>query len=134
MATRSYIGIRNTDDSVEYIYCHFDGYPSHNGKILVEHYNELDKVKALIALGDLSRLGKEIGSKQNFNDYSSQNQDWCLAYSRDRGENNTSARSDRFSHVVKDDNVDYAYIFSDGKWECYDTYAPESNFNLYSMG
>ena len=134
MATRSYIGIRNTDDSVEYIYCHYDGYPSHNGKLLVEHYNELDKVKALIALGDLSRLGKEIGSKQNFNDYSSQNQDWCLAYSRDRGENNTSARSDSFRQVVKDDNVDYVYIFDGDYWECYDTYAPELNFDLYNMG
>ena len=27
MATRSNIGILNTDGSVYYIYCHYDGYP-----------------------------------------------------------------------------------------------------------
>ena len=134
MATRSYIGIRNSDDSVEYIYCHCDGYPSHNGRILTEHYNELDKVKALVALGDLSRLGREIGGKQDFNDRYSQNEDWCLAYGRDRGENNTSARSDRFKRVVTDENVDYVYVFDGECWVCFDTYAPELNFNLYNMG
>lgn len=133
MATRSYIGIRNSDDSVEYIYCHFDGYPAHNGKLLAEHYSELGKVKELIALGDLSKLGKEIGEKQDFNDRYSQNEDWCLAYGRDRGENNVSARSDKFKQVVADQNVDYVYVFDGDYWECFNTYAPEKIINLYQM-
>jgi hypothetical protein len=53
MATRSYIGVRNTDASVDYIYCHFDGYPEHNGKILTEHYSNASRVRALLELGDL---------------------------------------------------------------------------------
>lgn len=133
MATRSYIGIRNSDDSVEYIYCHFDGYPAHNGKLLAEHYSELGKVKELIALGDLSKLGKEIGEKQDFNDRYSQNEDWCLAYGRDRGENNVSARSDKFKQVVADQNVDYVYVFDGDYWECFNTYDPEKIINLYQM-
>ena len=39
MATRSNIGIVNEDDSITAIYCHWDGYPEHNGKILLNHYN-----------------------------------------------------------------------------------------------
>ena len=35
MGTRSRIGIRNADDSVDSIYCHWDGYPDHNGRLLV---------------------------------------------------------------------------------------------------
>ena len=122
MATRSYIGIRNTDDSVDYIYCHYDGYPSHNGSILTQHYDTYNKVKALIELGDLSILGPEIGEKQNFNTPSTHNKSWCLAYGRDRNEPNTSAKNSRYSELIKDQNVDYVYVFDGDYWECFDTY------------
>lgn len=122
MATRSYIGIRNTDDSVDYIYCHYDGYPSHNGAILTQHYDTYDKVKALLVLGDLSILGEEIGEKQDFNDRSTHNNKWCLAYGRDRNEPNTSAKNSRYSELIKDQNVDYVYVFDGDYWECLDTY------------
>jgi hypothetical protein len=124
MATRSFIGIRNTDDSVDYIYCHYDGYPSHNGVILTEHYKTIDKVKALLALGDLSILGEEIGEKQDFNDRSTHNEKWCLAYGRDRGEPNTGAKNDKYGEIINDKGVDYAYIFDGDYWECFDTYGP----------
>jgi hypothetical protein len=124
MATRSYIGIRNTDDSVDYIYCHFDGYPHHNGIILTEYYNTVDKVKALMELGDLSILGPEIGEKQVFNLPSTHNKSWCLAYGRDRNEPNTGAKNSRYSELIKDQNVDYVYVFDGDYWECFDTYGP----------
>jgi len=57
MATRSTIAIRNADNTVTAIYCHWDGYLSYNGKILFENYNTEEKVRELIALGDLSVLG-----------------------------------------------------------------------------
>ena len=85
MATRSYIGVKNTDGTVDYIYCHFDGYPEHNGEILTKHYADMDKVNALMKLGDLNILGIEIGEKQDFDDYANRNRNWCLAYGRDRG-------------------------------------------------
>jgi len=56
MATRSFIGILNKDDSVDYIYCHWDGYPEHNGVLLNDFYNNEDTVRDLISLGDLSVL------------------------------------------------------------------------------
>ena len=124
MATRSYIGIRNSDDSVDYIYCHFDGYPAHNGAILTEYYNTIDKVKALMELGDLSILAPEIGEEQDFNDRSTHNNNWCLAYGRDRGEPNTGAKNGKYSEVINDKGVDYAYVFDGDYWECFDTYGP----------
>ena len=34
MATHSLIGLENTDGTIDYIYCHFDGYASGVGKKL----------------------------------------------------------------------------------------------------
>ena len=131
MATRSYIGIRNLDASVSYIYCHFDGYPGGVGMILANHYTDIDKVNALMKLGDLSTLGPEIGEKQNFNDYNNLNKDWCLAYGRDRGEQNVSVKQEGFDKLIVDDSVDYVYVFDGDYWECFDTYSPEL-INLYT--
>lgn len=128
MATRSLIGVLNTDATVDYIYCHWDGYPEHNGRILVEHYADMDKVNELIKLGDLSVLGKEIGEKQDFDN---RTEGWCLAYGRDRGEKNTSVRTQHYNDIVKDQNVDYVYVFDGDYWECFDTYYPEKDINLY---
>lgn len=121
MATRSHIGRRNLDDSVDYIYCHWDGYPSNNGVILKEHYTTMDKVNQLLELGSLSVLGKEIGEKQDFEDRSTHNENWCLAYGRDRGEKRVGMQNAPFQSLLSDDNVDYVYIFDGDYWECYDT-------------
>lgn len=130
MATRSYIGVRNLDASVDYIYCHFDGYPSHNGEILINHYTDMNKVSALLELGDLSKLGEEIGEKQDFNDRSTYNKNWCLAYGRDRGEENVSMKNSSYDDLINDQNVDYVYIFDGDYWECFDTCDPKL-INLY---
>lgn len=122
MSTRSLIGLENPDGTVMYIYCHYDGYPEHNGKILKDHYNEIDKVRELVNLGDLSALGQEIGKKQDFNNRETINKNWCLAYGRDRGEKNTEAKSvpkEEFLHS-RLNGEDYKYLFTeDGKWEYY---------------
>lgn len=131
MATRSFIGTRNLDGTVDYIYCHFDGYPSHNGVLLTKHYADMDKVNALLKLGDLSILGEQIGGQQDFNDRTTHNEKWCLAYGRDRGEPNTNKRNVYFNDLLKDDGVDYLYVFDGDYWECYDTYSKEP-INLYN--
>ena len=129
MATRSYIGIRNADDSVDYIYCHYDGYPEHNGEILTEHYSNASRVRSLLELGDLSVLGKFFGEKQDFD---KRVVDTCLAYGRDRGEQGVEVKNDRFKRVVTDEGVNYAYIFDGDYWECFDTSRPEKIINLYN--
>ena len=77
MATRSTISIENTDGTITSVYCHWDGYPSHNGDILQNHYN-YDKLAKLISNGDMSYLREEIqdcefyknrGEDLNYNTY-----------------------------------------------------------------
>lgn len=59
MSTNAYIGIKDGND-VEYVYIHFDGYPSGVGSILKEHYSNPDDVQRLISKGDMSSLGNTI--------------------------------------------------------------------------
>lgn len=120
MATRSNIGILNKDGSVEIIYCHFDGYLAHNGKILNEHYKNVPKVRKLISLGDISSLAPEIGRKTSFDD---PRDGQVVAYGRDRGENDVDARryssyDDYWATIWDDRFVEFIYIFDtkDRKW------------------
>jgi hypothetical protein len=56
MGTRSTIALEFADGTVEQVYCHWDGYLEHNGKILAAHYMDPFKVKQLLALGGFSSL------------------------------------------------------------------------------
>lgn len=60
MSTRSYIGIKNEDDTLQFVYCHWDGYPDNNGSILLEHYQDEQKIRDLIKKGGMSALEPEI--------------------------------------------------------------------------
>lgn len=68
MSTRSVIAIRNTANDYDVIYAHWDGYPEHNGVLLRDHYNTLEKARELIALGDLSVLGETIAECEHYKD------------------------------------------------------------------
>ena len=120
MATRSLIGKLNSDGTVTHIYCHWDGYPSHNGFLLQEHWDTPYKVDQLLALGDLSSLGSEIGEQQDPNG-TSRNRDWCLAYGRDRNQINIDAKTvSREDFFGDEDYIDYFYLYNeDFEWECY---------------
>ena len=130
MGTRSTIGVMNEDGTVTGIYCHWDGYPEHNGRILRDHYRTPDKIVKLIKLGDLSVLGPEIGRKHAFSPfevpdaervaYEVLTEDWCTAYGRDRGEKGTKAQKykDIFEFIGDDRGQNYSYVYVNGKWEC----------------
>ena len=119
MSTRSDIIRENLDRSYDRIYCHWDGYPSHNGAILLRHYTDPAKVEALIRLGDLSSLGAEIGEKHPFDEHP---EGQCTAYGRDRGEANVAATHFETALELAADLMEswteYCYIFrvADGKW------------------
>ena len=85
MGTRSYIITANPKGDFTGIYCHWDGYPSHNGKILHENYDTQEKVETLIALGDLSSL-RESPACPEGHSYRTPVAGHCIAYGRDRGE------------------------------------------------
>jgi len=119
MSTRSLICIKK-ENTYEAIYCHWDGYPEHNGAILKNYYTDPNKIQQLIDLGDISSLESEIGEKHNFND---NNNNWTTFYGRDRGEEDVNARIvSRFEdlkEIASNHGAEYVYIFENGNWKCY---------------
>jgi len=113
MATRSRIGIENADGTITSIYCHWDGYPDHNGQILIEHYTDEAKIRRLMELGDLSVLGPEIGEKHDFNARADR---WCTAYGRDRGEEDVSSMDHEDEAAFLACGEEYNYLFRNGEW------------------
>ena len=116
MSTRSLIGKLNKDNTVTYIYCHFDGYFEHNGEILIDHYDNDYKVDELINLGNISSLGEEIGEKQDF-DYP-RNKKWCLSYLRDRGCKEDTANTISLEEWNNMDNswIEWLYLWNGYRW------------------
>lgn len=118
MGTRSTIAIQNEDGTVTGIYCHWDGYTSHNGQILQENYTTEAAVRELIALGDLSSLGANIGEKHPFDervDAETYAETRCTAYGRDRGEKDVEAKT-YASHAdfLEVMGQEYDYLFTPG--------------------
>ncbi len=118
MATRSRIGIENEDGTVSSIYCHWDGYPSHNGKLLVENYQDREKVEALIALGSISSLNKEVSPSSKDHSFDKPMEGVTVAYHRDRGEDYYPPRlNESRDDYFEDDNEEYGYLFTkEGEW------------------
>ncbi len=115
MSTRSTISIMDKNGQVKSIYCHSDGYLSYNGIILFNYYQNAQKVKELIDLGDLSSLEKEIHPNPNqIHDFDKRQDGVCCFYGRDRGEKGTQASE--FNNIVelkKDFFEEYNYIFKE---------------------
>ena len=136
MGTRSDIIVQRHDGKWARIYCHWDGYPEHNGNILFENYNDQNQADALVALGDISSLGPEIGKKHDFdwrmkmlraNGYketadprlkakAERLERMCDVYSRDRGETGTEAKiGDSLAEVWpgSDTGTEFTYVYGD---------------------
>jgi hypothetical protein len=141
MATRSRIGIVNEDGTVSSIYCHWDGYPSNNGRMLEEHYKDRDKVKELIELGAISSLDREVappilfenageevqkgvrmlkkfGVVKSSHSFDNPMKGITVAYHRDRDEEYIAPRVNKsLDEYFEDDNEEYGYLFTlDGEW------------------
>lgn len=136
MATRSTIALEYPNGEIRQIYCHWDGYLSNNGKILVESYNDAGKVNELMDLGSLSSLNAEIGVKHPFDapefgtpEYDKFKETYgnmCFAYGRDRGEEDTDAQKyknfddycsnfheEDYNYILRNDGVWYVKSFND---------------------
>lgn len=106
MSTHSYICME-VGDSIQAIYCHFDGYLDGIGAMLKEHYQSRTKVERLLSNGDLSGL-EETPEK-------------C------RGLDDTETRCfDSIMELLKaadDSFIEYVYLFTDtGQWLWYDVF------------
>lgn len=119
MATRSFISKLLPDGSVEGVYCHWDG--DTVGDVLKAHYTDPKKVDELLALGDISSLGPEIGQKHDFDNPTP---GYTVAYHRDRGEDmrfvtTYPSVSAMRAKVTNDIYAEYAYVFDGQAWEAY---------------
>jgi len=134
MGTRSRIGVMH-GDKVKSVYCHWDGYLAHNGAILQEHYDSA-RANNLVALGDLSSLGRVIGEAHPFSPHTNEldklayeaarEAGYCTFYARDRGETDTEFQVahtfEEFFEQADGCGAEYYYIMKDGVWYCGDTY------------
>jgi len=129
MGTRSTIALEYADGTVEQVYCHWDGYLDHNGRILADHYSDPFKLRDLIDQGDISSLSEEIGEKHPFSPAYNETDaakkaavqaayeaahgaGWTTFYARDRGEDGVSARKFKDFADYKENHQyqEYEYI------------------------
>jgi hypothetical protein len=129
MSTRSRIAMA-TESGFRSIYCHGDGHPEYNGRLLLEHYTTPAKVRRLIALGDISCLGEEIGRKHPFSRpwhddealdaYEAEYSRMTLAYGRDRGETGVDPIDDpsfgSLARTAANCDAVWLYLWIDGVW------------------
>ena len=128
MGTRSFIGVMH-GDVCKVVYCHWDGYLSHNGRILQEHYDSA-KANHLVALGDISSLKKDIGEKHEFDGYDRTPEEqervknMTTFYGRDRGELGCEFRSimnfKSLLELFDNTGAEFCYIMKDGVWYMFD--------------
>ena len=119
MGTRSRIGIQLADESILSVYCHWDGYPSFNGRVLREYYTTKEQVAELIDGGNISSLHTNVGwNNETLPQTGPQ-------YYTSRGESiesnapELSKNSGEYLKSADNCGEEYAYIFADGEWTCY---------------
>jgi hypothetical protein len=128
MATRSAIGVMH-GTVLKVVYCHWDGYLAHNGKILSEHYADSAKANNLVAQGDISSLGAEIGEQHAFSrldtemplaEYEAKYGHMTTFYGRDRGEENVGHKTftdfEQFLEWADGCGCEFYYIMNQGQW------------------
>ena len=125
MGTRSRIGVMH-GDVLKSVYCHWDGYLEHNGRILLEHYDSA-KANHLVALGDISSLDVNVAIPEGVeHSFDNSAKGITTFYGRDRGETGVDwvSHHDFKSFLEHCDNcgAEYYYIMKDGVWYCGDTY------------
>jgi hypothetical protein len=102
MATRSRIGIELSDGSILSAYHHWDGYESWLGRILKTHYNTRAKAAELIDGGDMSVCWNNDNQPEYYGSDCPPRLD-----------------SDLAEYLLPDNSEEYAYVFRNGEWVCY---------------
>ena len=128
MGTRSRIAVMH-GDNCKSVYCHWDGYLDHNGRMLLEHYDS-SKANHLVALGDLSSLRPEVFIPEGVeHSFETPAENICTFYGRDRGETGTEWKTDTtfeaFLERADGCGAEYYYVMKDGEWFVGTTYGSD---------
>jgi len=113
MATRGRIGIELSDGSVLSAYHHWDSYPEWLGRILKTHYNSKELAAELIDGGDMSSAWTNAGFN---NETVAQGP---LYYSQRGDDCPPRLDADLCEYLLPDNSEEYAYVFRNGEWVCY---------------
>lgn len=113
MGTRSIIGLKNLDGTYETVYCHWDGYLSHNGLILAKHYTTEALARELISFGDMSSLKEAAIPTAASHSYENPEPNITIYYHRDRGERWEDTKPKVLAADDDPHQEEYCYI-----WDC----------------
>lgn len=113
MATISNIAYEQANGKVIVTYCHYDGYPENNGRLIDKHYNNKAKAKELANVGYLSGLKSTIAESIE----NRVHQDKPVVY-------------DNIKQYLNDVNwhIEWIYLFKNNQWyvcEGQSSFAPE---------
>jgi len=129
MGTRSNIGMIKENGEIEYVYSHWDGYPSCNGKILLEHYTDPTKIKKLIKLGSISSLGEKV-TKPKGHSFERPIKGYTTFYGRDRGESDVESQTVQNLNDIEHEEFTYLFDVKNGVWKFSEG---DSNFKLLTL-
>lgn len=103
MSTRATIAVRRSDDFFDAVYLHFDGYPSHTGEALKQHFATQQLAEDLVSGGDLRCLGRATGTPERYSNGTPPAILPTLEVLRD---------------FAKKCGAQFLYVFDDGIWSC----------------
>jgi hypothetical protein len=135
MATNSRIGKMLSDGTIKQIYCHWDGYIEGGvGETLVEHYNTDENIDALLELGDLSALARNLNPTGEHS-FDKPEAYVCVAYGRDRGEDSSEVSAvvvtlDEWMKPFYSTMADFYYLYNNGNWLVLDFAHEEQGWKL----
>ena len=133
MATRSNIAYKTAEGKIRSIYCHWDGYPEHNGEMLKRYYTDFDKIVALVSLGQISSLRPALNAKEGIHNFENPQDEVTVAYHRDRGE---ELRINEYDDIPSwiNDMEEYAYLWNGKEWLVNDHGAKDNNgFPIFDL-
>ena len=118
MSTRSRIGLELSDGSILSAYHHTDGYSEWLGRILKTHYNTKSLIEELVDGGDMSSCWTD--ERWNFDGSSSKVEEYGPQYYVRQIDGDCPPRLDANLNEYLSNGEEYAYLFANGEWVCYD--------------
>jgi len=91
-------------DVCKSVYCHYDGYLEHTGRVLFENYDST-AANALIARGDNSGVQETVEEMNFYADRGEEDVSWQVAHS-----------FEQFLEQVENCCGEYYYVMRDGVW------------------
>ena len=114
MSTRSRIGYIGDDGKYYTTYCHFDGYPSYNGRVLLDAFNDISRIKSLVNSGDFRALTADVEKIEYYPDVEHK----ATVYNS----------FDELINYMNESDQEYLYIYENNEWVYYTVHNDEHKF------